>query len=124
MGGELWRRQRVASTTASLADLDDTIDHELARVHGSLQRRLLLDVVQRDTEELLLFFARARWENNETRVYSLPLTELTEIPKIVRHESPVLVDAMAQDLCVGAAEQRSVAVAGRVEAVAVRYVNQ
>jgi hypothetical protein len=57
-------------------------------------------------------------------MYGVSLAEPAEISEVVRYKGPVLVDAMAQDLCVGAAEQRSVAVAGRVQAVAMRYVNQ
>lgn len=53
-------------------------------------------------------------------MYGVSLAEPAEIPEIVRHESSILVDAMTQDICVGAAEQRSVVVAGRVEVVAVR----
>lgn len=124
MGGELLRRQWVVSAAARFADLDDTVDHELALVCGGPQRRLLVDIRERDAEELLLFLARGCWKDDEAGVYGLSLAELAEIPEVVSHESSVLVDAMSQDLGVGAAEQRSVAVAGRVEAVAVRDVNQ
>ena len=124
MGGELLpRRQWIVSAAARFADLNDTINHELTLVCGGPQRDPLLDVHQRDAEKLLLFLSRARWENDEAGVYGLSLAQLTEVPEVVGHESSVLVNAMSQDLGVRAAEKRSVAVAGRVEAVALRYVN-
>jgi hypothetical protein len=99
----LCRRQWVVSAAARFADLDDTIDHELALVCGDAQH-LPLDVSQRDSKELLLFLARWCWEDDEAGVYGASLAEPAEIPEIVRDESSVLIDAMSQDLCVGTAE--------------------
>ena len=106
MGGELLpRRQWIVSAAARFADLNDTVDHELTLVYGGAQRDLLLDVRQRDAEKLLLFLSRARWENDEAGVYGLSVAELAEIAKVVRHEGPVLVYAVSQDLGVRAAEK-------------------
>lgn len=91
MGGELLRWQWVVGGAARFADLDDTIDHELALVF-SPQRHPLVYVHQRGAEELLLFLARGCWKDDEAGMYGLSLAELAEITEIVRYKGPVLVD--------------------------------
>jgi hypothetical protein len=54
---------------------------------------------------MMLFLSGGCWKDDEAGVYGVPLAELAEVPEVVGYESSVLVDAVPQDLGVGAAEK-------------------
>ena len=88
-------RKRIVGADAFFIDLDNSIDHELARVCGTALSRLVLDVVQRVIEQSLLRIARYRWHHEKAGMNQARFAESAKVAEVVRDESPVLIDATA-----------------------------
>lgn len=109
---------------ACLIDFHHTVDHELGVVGGKMPSALLSDVAERVVEELLLGVACECGEDDETGVDGVGFAESAEVAVVVCDERSILLDAACQDLDIRASEESSDAVAGGIEAVAMRDFNQ
>lgn len=90
----LIRKEKVGAN-ALFINLDNAIDHKLARVGGTALSRLSLDVVQRDVEQSLLRIASNCWHHEKAGMDQARFAESAKVTKVVRDEGPVLIDATA-----------------------------